>query len=117
VNKILCDQRLARQAGLPYAARLIGLRVKGFSMSFMLVSVAFLAFSAVQADQGAATQSGAGLATENRAQPEGTNNTEGTEANGERRICRRMTTSSTHQYRRVCMTARQWRQYNDENDD
>lgn len=85
-------------------------------MSFMLVSVAFLTFSAVQADQGAAAQSGPGLAAENRAQPEGANNSEGTEANGERRICRRLTTSSTHQYRRVCMTARQWQQYNDEND-
>ncbi|HEV2817452.1 MAG TPA: hypothetical protein VGW40_09570 [Allosphingosinicella sp.] len=83
-------------------------------MSFMLVSVAFLSFSAVQADQSGATQSGAGLAAENRAQPEGANNTEGTEANGERRICRRVPTSSTHMYRRVCLTARQWREADDD---
>ncbi|HYJ51590.1 MAG TPA: hypothetical protein VEW04_00295 [Allosphingosinicella sp.] len=79
-------------------------------MSLMLVSVAFLSFSAFQAEPGAGG-SGAGLASENREVAQGTNNAEGTEANGERRICRRITTSSTHQYRRVCMTAEQWRQY------
>ena len=84
-------------------------------MSFMLVSVAFLSFSAIQADQGPSSGSGAGLASDNREQAEGTNNNEGVEANGERRICRRITTTRTHQYRRVCLTARQWRDFDDNN--
>ena len=84
-------------------------------MSFLLAAFAFASFSAVQADQAGATGSGAGLAADNREQAEGSNNGEGSDANGERRICRRMTTSSTHQYRRVCMTARQWRQFDDDN--
>jgi hypothetical protein len=84
-------------------------------MSFVLAAIAFASFSTVQADQAGATASGAGLGADNREQAEGANNTEGSEANGERRICRRMTTSSTHQYRRVCMTARQWRQFDDDN--
>ena len=79
-------------------------------MSLMLVSVAFLSFSAFQAEP-SANGSGAGLAGENRAAPQGANNTEGTEANGERRICRRITTSGTHRYQRVCMTAREWRNF------
>jgi hypothetical protein len=82
-------------------------------MSFMLVSVAFLSFSAFQADQGQAG-SGAGLSSENREAPQNADTGEGTDANGERRICRRITTSSTHQYRRVCLTARQWRDYDNE---
>ena len=83
-------------------------------MSLMLFSVAFLSFSAFQTEP-SATGSGAGLASENREAPQGDNNGEGTDANGERRICRRITTSSTHQYRRVCLTARQWREYEDDN--
>jgi hypothetical protein len=85
-------------------------------MNFAIVTVALL-FSAQTTDTGTAAYSpnAAELSATNRNQPEGANNTEGTEANGERRICRRLTTSSTHQYRRVCMTARQWRQYNDDN--
>jgi Tfp pilus assembly protein PilV len=79
-------------------------------MSLMLVSVAFLSFSAFQAEQSPGG-SGAGLASENREAAQGTNNTEGTEANGERRICRRITATRTHQYRRVCLTAEQWRQF------
>ena len=79
-------------------------------MSLMLVSVAFLSFSAFQAEP-SASGSGAGLASENREAAQGTNNSEGTEANGERRICRRITATRTHQYRRVCMTAEQWRQF------
>lgn len=79
-------------------------------MSLMLVSVAFLSFSALQGEPSAGG-SGAGLASENREAAQGTNNTEGTEANGERRICRRITQTRTHQYRRVCMTAEQWRNF------
>jgi hypothetical protein len=84
-------------------------------MSFLLAAFAFASFSTVQADQAGTTGSGAALSADNREQAEGTNNTEGTDANGERRICRRITTSSTHQYRRVCLTARQWRQLDDDN--
>jgi Tfp pilus assembly protein PilV len=79
-------------------------------MSLTLVSIAFLSFSAFQTEP-SANGSGAGLASENRATAQGTNNTEGTEANGERRICRRITATRTHQYRRVCMTAEQWRNF------
>jgi len=60
-----------------------------------------------------ASGSGAGLSVDNREQAEGANNGEGTDANGERRICRRIPASRTHMYRRVCMTARQWRDYDD----
>ena len=84
-------------------------------MSFMLVSVAFLSCAAFQADQGAASGSGAGLAGDNREQAESASTGEGVDANGERRICRRIPTTRTHQYRRVCLTARQWREFDDGN--
>ena len=83
-------------------------------MNFLIVSVALL-LAGQDTGTAAYTPSGSELAGNNRDAPEGTNNTEGVDANGERRICRRITTSSTHQYRRVCMTARQWRQYDDDN--
>lgn len=84
-------------------------------MNFGLVAVALL-FSAQMSDGGTAalTPGTSELAT-NREAPQGANNSEGVDANGERRICRRITASRTHQYRRVCMTARQWREYNDQN--
>jgi Tfp pilus assembly protein PilV len=109
-TKIVPDQRLVREAGFHYLRRSISERAEGFSMSLMLVSVAFLSFSAFQAEP-SANGSGAGLASDNRAAPQGTNNTEGTEANGERRICRRITATRTHRYQRVCMTAEQWRNF------
>lgn len=77
-------------------------------MNFAIVAVALL-FSAQPADTGTATPSD--LTAANRDQPQGANNTEGVDANGERRICRRIPTSRTHMYRRVCMTAAEWRRY------
>jgi len=79
-------------------------------MSLMIVAVAFASLSAVQGDS---ASNPAELTSANREGPQGANNTEGVEANGERRICRRMTVSGTHRYRRVCLTAEQWRQQAD----
>ena len=83
-------------------------------MHLALVTVAFL-FSAQMSDGAAAMPNAGELGAANREGPQGTDNTEGVDANGERRICRRITATRTHQYRRVCLTARQWRAYDDQN--
>ena len=82
-------------------------------MNFVLVTVALIAFQL--ADGGVPTDgtNAAELSAGNRDEPQGASNGEGTEANGERRICRRIPTSRTHMYRRVCLTARQWRDYDE----
>jgi len=82
-------------------------------MTLMLVAVAFASLSTSQADPGGSLGSGADLTAQNREAPVGTNNTEGTEANGERRICRRIPTSGSHRYQRVCLTSEQWRRQDD----
>ena len=55
--------------------------------------------------------SGATLSSPRAEQPEGSQ-TGGVDANGERRICRRLAdTASRMSSRRVCMTAREWREH------
>jgi len=84
-------------------------------MSFMIVAVAFASLSTAQASDagtGAYSASGAELSGANREEPR-SNAGEGVEANGERRICRRLVESGSHRYRRVCLTAEQWRQQDD----
>lgn len=83
-------------------------------MNFALVTVALL-FSAQMSDGAAAMPNAGELSAANREAPQGGDNGEGVDANGERRICRRLTVSSSHRYRRVCLTARQWRAYDDQN--
>ena len=56
--------------------------------------------------------SGATLTAPKGDEPEGSQS-EGVNEDGERRICRRLQeTSSRNASRRVCMTAREWRDYN-----
>ena len=78
-------------------------------MSLMLVAVAFASLSTAQAQDGSLA-GGAELTIQNREAPQGAGNGEGSEANAERRICRRIPTSGSHRYQRVCLTAEQWRQ-------
>jgi hypothetical protein len=84
-------------------------------MSLMLVAVAFASFSAAQTGQvgNPGLSPGASeLAQGDRSAPEGSS-APGVSASGERLICRRITVSGTHRYRRVCLTAAQWRQQAD----
>jgi len=84
-------------------------------MNLLLVAVAFASLAADQGGQVGNAELSAGaseLTQGNRAAPEGPS-AEGTDANGERRLCRRVVISGTHRYRRVCLTAEQWRQQAD----
>jgi hypothetical protein len=81
-------------------------------MSVLLAAIALASFSNVQGQSGPSDM-GSGRDLQNgREAPAGTAG-EGNEANGERRICRRIPTSRSHMYRRVCLTAEQWRQQQD----
>lgn len=79
-------------------------------MSLMLVAVAFASLSASQASEAGSLGSGADSSSQTREAPQGAGNGEGSDASGERRICRRIPTSGSHRYQRVCLTAEQWRQ-------
>ena len=81
-------------------------------MNMMLVAVAFAAFSAAQAGTGDMSPATSDLPQSNRTAPEGSA-TPGVSATGERLICRRITVSGTHRYRRVCLTAAEWRRQAD----
>ncbi len=65
---------------------------------------------------GGMTGSGASISTGQSDLPEGASNTEGGEGEN-RRICRRVETASGSRmsFRRLCMTARQWRDFNRNN--
>ena len=74
------------------------------------------AASATPTSQAARTEAGeaqpAGPAGASGAQPGGTqgrSTAEGTQGEGERRICRRIVASRSHRYQRVCLTAEEWR--------
>ena len=73
--------------------------------SLLLASPALAQASEVMSGSGAALEGGSGDA------PEGSS-TSGVNDDGERRICRRVETdtSSRMTTRRVCLTAREWRQ-------
>ena len=70
-----------------------------------------------QASGGVMTGSGAELATRSAEVPEDAERGGEAGEDGERRICRRVETAtgSRMSYQRVCMTARQWRDYNRRN--
>ena len=84
--------------------------------SFVLVMTGLLlttpAFA--QGVGGGSTGSGAQMATEATETPENAASTSGDAEGGERRICRRVETGtgSRMSYRRMCMTADQWRNFN-----
>ena len=65
---------------------------------------------------GGTTGSGASVSTGQSELPEGASNTEGGEGEN-RRICRRVeiASGSRMSFRRMCMTARQWRDFNRNN--
>jgi hypothetical protein len=85
-------------------------------MNFTIVAVAFLSLSSPQAsDGGAAPASPASpelSGTGGQGQQSG-GATQTDPQTGERLQCRRVSESGTHRYRRVCMTAAQWRNYED----
>lgn len=81
------------------------------------VAVALLAvFVSAPALAQPSSGSGASLGGGNSAQPEGSSES-GTDANGERRTCRRIPveSSSRMSLRRVCMTRAEWTNYEREN--
>jgi hypothetical protein len=65
---------------------------------------------------GSMTGSGASMSSGQSEAPEGASDSEGGEGEN-RRICRRVETASGSRmsYRRLCMTARQWRSFNRNN--
>jgi hypothetical protein len=65
---------------------------------------------------GSMTGSGASMSSSQSETPEGASDGEGGEGEN-RRICRRVETASGSRmsYRRLCMTARQWRSFNRNN--
>lgn len=81
----------------------------------VFASVVLLSVPAVaQPSGGVMSGSGAGLATESRELPQETANTASAEEGSARRICRRVETASGSRmsYKRLCMTAEQWRTFN-----
>jgi len=82
-----------------------------FFMSVVLLTIAFASVSSFQPG-GADMGSGADLRSERRDIPQ-SDASEGVDVNGERRICRRIVVSGSHRYRRVCMTAEEWRRHSD----
>ena len=66
----------------------------------------------VAAQTGTMQGSGAALTSPKGDEPEGPQ-TAGVNEDGERRICRRLeSTGSRNASRRLCLTAREWREYN-----
>ena len=81
-------------------------------MAFLAATAVMLAAAPAQAQQvGGAGGSGASLQGDQREVPQGAA-TGGVNANGERLICRRVEveSSSRMSLRRVCLTAREWRE-------
>jgi hypothetical protein len=76
-------------------------------MNFVLATVAFLALQAATSGYTGAAE----LTDANRDEPQATTSGPGVNANGERRICRRLETTRSHMQRRLCMTAREWREF------
>jgi|RhiMethySRZTD1v2_1073278.scaffolds.fasta_scaffold2817307_1 hypothetical protein len=70
-----------------------------------------------QGEGGGSTGSGGQMAAETTETPENGASTAGEGEGGERRICRRVETptGSRMPYRRMCMTADQWRSFNRNN--
>jgi hypothetical protein len=81
-------------------------------MNLMFVAVAFASLSAAPADQApsAATNESGSARTEASTSSSGANG----QAAGERRVCRNIVVSGSNRPRRVCMTAAQWRQQEDQ---
>ena len=79
----------------------------------MIVALALLAATPAAAQvTGAAGNNGGNIETGQSSAPDSSSGAEDRNEAGERRICRRVETqsSSRNAYRRICLTAREWRQ-------
>jgi hypothetical protein len=82
-------------------------------MNVALVAVAFLSLSAVQANDNAGAPASPASPELSGTGGQGQQSSQVDPQTGERLQCRRVSESGTHRYRRVCMTAAQWRNYED----